>query len=591
MKKMKVYLRKLSLLLIAALMYQALDGQSGFSTSSGLDEFSEKLVMSTDRDLYFTGEQVMMKIYKINRNSGLPSGLSRIIYAEMLDRSNNPVAQLKIFADGTTGNGRFTVPDTLSSGNYIIRAYTRWMLNFSENLFSYKIISVINPFKKFTGPAANNIPSSLPGHKFKNKNDEDIILEKVNGLTVISDRPEYLCRNRVSVDISSLDPAFDLRETNFSVSVVKSILAGSGKINLREDLSGENIKPSFTRDTLQLPELEGEIISGTMRDRVTNEPLSNTKISLSIVGKYSRCRFGTTNINGEFMFTVDRLYGMNDMVIQPMTLNRNGYYVELNQPFTSSFIDFPVPEFYLDSTMAGLINNAIISMQVNKSYASLVKNQEVSRTPEKKTEFYDTPDRRVYLSDYIELTNIREVVREILPEVSVTGRDENARFKVTYRNPFGKFENPALVLVDGVPVRNIGKLLDIPSKFMEKIDMINVRYFYADFVFDGIISFVTKKGNLSDLGYDDSVFRQVFEGCSEAQEFYSPSYDTDSLRKSHLPDFRNTLFWDPDINTGNGGKTNIEFYTSDEPGEYMIIVEGITSNGKPVSGRSSFLVK
>jgi len=576
---------------MVTLINPALYGQSGNSPYSGLDEFSEKLVMTTDRDLYFTGEQVLMKIYKINRKSESPSGLSRIIYAEMLDRSNNPVAQVKIFADGTSGNGRFTVPDTLNSGNYIIRAYTRWMLNFSESLFSYKIISVINPFKKFTGTAVNGIPSSLPGHEFINKNGDNINLENVIGLSVKSDKPEYPYRSKVNIDISSLDPALDLKETDLSVSVVKSVLAGSGRIGLKEDLSDENIKPSFTKDTLQLPELEGEIISGTMRDRITNEPLANTNISLSIVGKYSRCRFGKTNINGEFMFAVDRLYGMNDMVIQPMNLNKNGYYVELNQPFTSTFIDFPVPEFYLDSTMAGLINNAIISMQVTKSYASFVQKHDGRLKPEKKTEFYDTPDRRVYLSDYIELTNIREVVREILPEVIVTGRDENARIKVTYRNPYGKFENPALVLVDGVPVRNIGKLLEVASKFMERIDIINVRYFYSDFVFDGIISFVTKKGNLSDLGYDDSVFRQVFEGCSEPQEFYSPTYETDSLKNGHLPDFRNTLFWDPVINTGNGGKTNVEFYTSDEPGIYLIRVDGLTIQGKPVSGRSTFRVK
>ncbi len=584
---------------MTALINQALYGQSGNNSLSGLNEFSEKLVMTTDRDIYFTGEQVLMKVYKINRNSGSPSGLSRIIYTEMLDRSNNPIVQVKIFADGTTGNGGFTIPDTISSGNYIIRSYTRWMLNFSESLFSYKIISVINPFKNFTEPGrksdkgttVNDITSPLQNHEFINKNNSDINIEKVIGLSVKSDKPEYLCRSRVSIDISSLDPALDLKEADLSMSVVKSILADSGRISLKDALSNENMKPSFTRDTLQLPELESEIISGTIRDRLTNEPLANTNISLSIVGKYSRCHFGKTNLNGEFMFAVDGLYGMNDMVIQPMNLNKNGYYVELYQPFTSNFIDFPVPEFYLDSAMAGLINNAIVSMQVNKSYASFLQRQDRRRTPEKKIEFYDTPDRRVYLSDYIELTNIREVVREILPEVTVAGRDENVRFKVIYRNPYGKFENPALVLVDGVPVRNIGKLLEVPSKYMEKIDIINVRYFYADFVFDGIISFVTKKGNLSDLGYDDSVFRQVIEGCREAQEFYSPSYGTDSLRKGHIPDFRNTLFWDPVINTGNSGKANIEFYTSDEPGEYLIRVEGLTTQGKPVSGISSFRVK
>ena len=230
-------------------------------------------------------------------------------------------------------------------------------------------------------------------------------------------------------------------------------------------------------------------------------------------------------------------------------------------------------------------------MQVNKQYeASLVK-RDYSTDALWKSEFYGIPDKRLNLSDYIELTNIREVVREILPEVSVTGKDENARFKILYRNPYGKFENPALVLVDGVPFNNIARLLEVPGRLMERIDIINVRYFFSDFIFDGIISFVTKKGNLSDLGYDDTVFRQVFVGSAESMGFYSPSYESDSLRKNHLPDFRNTLFWDPLPKMDTGDKINVEFYTSDEPGDYLIRVEGVTADGKVISVRNSFRVE
>jgi hypothetical protein len=65
----------------------------------------------------------------------------------VLDSENNPVNQLKIGIDGYSGSAAFRLSDTLRTGNYIIRSYTNWMQNFSEDLYSYKKISVINPFR------------------------------------------------------------------------------------------------------------------------------------------------------------------------------------------------------------------------------------------------------------------------------------------------------------------------------------------------------------------------------------------------------------------------------------------------------------
>jgi hypothetical protein len=590
MINMKAILKKFFLLLTAAIIFPSLNGQTGVDPLPGADEFNEKLLIATDRELYFAGEQILFEVYKINRLTGMPSSLSRIIYAELLDRSNNPVAQVKLFADGSSGNGKLVVPDTVASGNYVIRAYTKWMLNFPETYFSYKYVTIINPFRKFDGIVQDNKRvSGVRNDTLSLKNAG--YSGKATGLNIITDKASYPCRTRVNVDISSSDPVLSLKDADLSVSVIKSILSGPGTGSLGEALSEKSVKMEFMDDTLKLPEPEGETISGTISDRLTNEPLANEAISLSIVGKYSRCRFGHTGPKGEFIFPVSGLYGANDIVIQPMEKHKNGYYVELNESFSSSFIDLPFPDFYLDSAMAEKINKSIISMQVNKQYeASLVK-RDYSTDPLWKSEFYGIPDKRLNLSDYIELTNIREVVREILPEVSVTGKDENARFKILYRNPYGKFENPALVLVDGVPFNNIARLLEVPGRLMERIDIINVRYFFSDFIFDGIISFVTKKGNLSDLGYDDTVFRQVFVGSAESMGFYSPSYESDSLRKNHLPDFRNTLFWDPLPKMDTGDKINVEFYTSDEPGDYLIRVEGVTADGKVISVRNSFRVE
>jgi hypothetical protein len=125
---------------------------------------------------------------------------------------------------------------------------------------------------------------------------------------------------------------------------------------------------------------------------------------------------------------------------------------------------------------------------------------------------------------------------------------------------------------------------------MEKVDVLISKYYISDNVLDGILHFVTKKGNLGALDMDKSIFRQEYEFTQNKNEFYSPDYSLDSLKNNHLPDFRNTLYWDPDLHTDKTGKAAIEFYSSDESGEYTITVEGISSDGKIGMARISLIV-
>ena len=73
-----------------------------------------------------------------------------------------------------------------------------------------------------------------------------------------------------------------------------------------------------------------------------------------------------------------------------------------------------------------------------------------------------------------------------------------------------------------------------------------------------------------------------YEGLQKQKEFYSPVYETEPQKSSRLPDFRNLLFWSPDVKTDTTGKGGLSFYTSDRVGEYVIVIQGIASDG--VSG-------
>ena len=70
----------------------------------------------------------------------------------------------------------------------------------------------------------------------------------------------------------------------------------------------------------------------------------------------------------------------------------------------------------------------------------------------------------------------------------------------------------------------------------------------------------------------------LLRGFRQPREFYSPKYLLTEDSKEKIPDQRPTLFWNPNLDM-EGSKSVVELYTSDMPGRYRIIVEGISQKG------------
>jgi hypothetical protein len=557
----------------------------------------EQLAIITDRDIYITGERVWLKVSQVNIDKKSPSVISRIIYIELLDALNNPVFQLKIQTDGSSGFSDFRLPDDLTSGSYLLRAYTGWMQNFSPDEYAYKTISIINPFtgiiSLIPGPGQSFSPGYQKSINSGKANPRADVAGNTNALDIkiTSDKPGYGTREKIKIGISIADREGNPVNADLSVSVVKSIFqTGEGNKPPRSSSGGGN--PFLSASvTSYLAEPEGILIRGVMKNKETDQPLKNIDISLSFVGKSARCMFAKTNSKGEFLFVGRDIYGLNEIVIQPLVKSDSASYAELNQPFSRYFNDYKPAGFFPDSSLIGEINNAIIAMQVSAIYDPLNAKKNVIAGSQIKDDFYGDPSGSIKLADYIELTDVREVIKEIIPMVVPGRQGKGYNLRVVNKNPYEEFKDQALVLVDGVPFYDVGELMNMRANKLESADFINTRFFYNGYIFYGIVSFVTKKGNLSAFEFDDSVYRRVFEGCQPAQEFFSPDYSVDSLRISRFPDFRNTLFWDPAIRISSGGKTDVEFYTSDETGDYTIVLQGIDREGIQVYFASPLIVR
>lgn len=72
-----------------------------------------------------------------------------------------------------------------------------------------------------------------------------------------------------------------------------------------------------------------------------------------------------------------------------------------------------------------------------------------------------------------------------------------------------------------------------------------------------------------------------------ARQFQSPAYEKQQTVEART-DFRNTIYWNPNIEVGYSGKKTIEFYTSDDITSFRTTVEGISGDGSVGRSEKNF---
>ena len=138
---MKSVFRLIVVLLLASSGVQAgsLDDIRQALEESSVSQVQEKVYIHTDNMCYFVGDTLWYKAYVVRADNLRPTNMSRILYVELLSPDGILVERQQIIVapEGYTC-GQFTLRDSLYSGYYELRAYTRWMLNFnvSEHMYT-----------------------------------------------------------------------------------------------------------------------------------------------------------------------------------------------------------------------------------------------------------------------------------------------------------------------------------------------------------------------------------------------------------------------------------------------------------------------
>lgn len=95
-------------------------------------QVQEKVYVHTDNSCYFVGDTLWYKAYVVRADNHHPTNLSKVLYVELLSPDGVVTSRQRIVVnDKGFTCGQFVLEDSLYSGFYELRAYTKWQLNFN----------------------------------------------------------------------------------------------------------------------------------------------------------------------------------------------------------------------------------------------------------------------------------------------------------------------------------------------------------------------------------------------------------------------------------------------------------------------------
>ncbi len=138
----------------------------------------------------------------------------------------------------------------------------------------------------------------------------------------------------------------------------------------------------------------------------------------------------------------------------------------------------------------------------------------------------------------------------------------------------------------------IDKIKAIPLGDIEKVEVLKSPQNLAIFGTEGsngVIALYTRKLRNPQPRVIRGVLEHKIAGFAPQRKFYAPKYLPETMPDDR-PDYRTTLFWEPQTELNNG-KATLRFFSSDQTGKYYIQVEGISESGALCTGTGSFTIQ
>jgi len=197
----------------------------------------EKVHLHLDKPYYAIGDDIWFKAYVINSLNSSPTNISNILYVELINEDDSIKKQIQLpIINGFTW-GDFKLTDSLTEGNYRIRAYTQWMRNAGPAFFFDKTIKIGNSW-------ANQVFIRTK-YTFSEGKDEQItnaelIFNDKTGKPYVNKDVTYVVQVNSKNIFKGKTSTSNTGKINFSFFSPQTDVKSSGKITATIDVSDKD---------------------------------------------------------------------------------------------------------------------------------------------------------------------------------------------------------------------------------------------------------------------------------------------------------------------------------------------------------------
>ncbi len=339
----------------------------------------------------------------------------------------------------------------------------------------------------------------------------------------------------------------------------------------------------------------GFSLSGRARRILNKKPVKGAKINIGIFSdKASLFLSAEPDSTGNFSIQGIDITGRARAVVSITDKNDvfNGWLIldSLNYRPANVEVMASQAQVLLNEKYSDLKQEAIVKNTIRKKYrlSDTIRIDEVVITGRKREQIdnihisrshYIVPDKELIITPDMEASpNIYFVMAGRIPGLEVSGES------ITIRG-----ESP-LILLDGIPLHDASEIGTIQPAVIDRIDVLYWSSLFGSQGANGIINVITRRGDYNFKDKPESHSTNInINGFDAPRIFYSPKYNT-SEPSAFMPDTRSTIYWEPNIAVEKGQKVSLSCFNADKTSLIEVSVEGITSEGIPVTGKTIYEV-
>ncbi|MCP9769648.1 carboxypeptidase-like regulatory domain-containing protein [Lacihabitans sp. LS3-19] len=523
--------------------------------SSNSIETSERILIHANKSRFYAGETIWFKIYQEYKTPS--ERKSGVVYIDLFNEKGE-LRNSKIFrSENGISWGEFNLSDTLQAGKYALRAYTNQMRSSGKS--SIAEIEILNKNESFT------------------KNVESISDESLSILEL--EKSIFKNGENLTFDINGQP------NESYSISVVKK------EYSSKSFFENETIMQHGTKENIFPVEIAGRAFIG-------KTPKKPEATVWNFGANYSNVEFLESDKNEKFLL-------QNIFQSDSISLSLKGYDKK-NKPLRDlELTDFGRPKFdYIFSKSTKNITeyqetgikNSPKSYDFDLDKMIVLDEVEVkakkTENPQllKERKLFGNPSKSFNPDEIVKTSapNVLMTLTSLLPNLKTVYDVEKHTLDIRWNRPGLLTPQRPSIIVDGLEIQSPSDIQHLTSSAIAKIDIYqnpvttvqgaqSLIVIYTKTYLNEPSKAITKKK-------DTDVKTFKFLGFSYPKSFYLPTKNKDGHRIGQIEQ-RSTIYWNPNIQNDESGKSYISFEVLAMPGEYIIELAGKDENGKVISER------